>query len=513
MAKQNDFLRAAARCWQRAGYYDRAAERYARAEAWAEAGRCLSQAGRPVDAAGAYARAGEPIHEARQWLASQWPERARRPYRRALASGLGAAAEVEARLGLGEIDLASERAFVVAPEGGRSVDALRSLARLAAARGRPDLAARAWQQAIAWGAGSAGEVFEDWQGASPWNRSLGWRRPVVEAGGWPSRAFREVRLESVWEEKLGNMMYGNRGLAWSADGRRFAAAKIRGDLILGELTGREVRHQAVKVKAIAAAFVPESDSVLVGCRGGEVVRVNASGGVEDVEALKISTFTSGVTFSPRGDRLAVTGGPSSVAILRVWSRDSQGPREMLWEKSTQENATTNPSCAWSPDGRTLAWCPGPWSGETVANDLYLFSDAGTRCVSAAHENGVNGIAFSPGGRHLVTASLDRTLALRDARTGETVAPPWNCAQRPETAVFHPHAALMAAGGPEDLQSGYKRPSRLYLFRFSQGDPPHFEVIQENATETGVCSVAFSPGGEHLLMSTRDRLSLFRVHLA
>ena len=39
-----------------------------------------------------------------------------------------------------------------------------------------------------------------------------------------------------------------------------------------------------------------------------------------------------------------------------------------------------------------------------------------------------------------------------------------------------------------------------------------EVILEHAIETAVCSLAFSPDGEHLLMSTDEHLSLFSVHL-
>lgn len=307
------------------------------------------------------------------------------------------------------------------------------------------------------------------------------------------------------------MMYGNRALAWSADGRRFAAATDLGNLIMGDLTGGAVQYQAVEIEAISVAFVPQSDAVLVGCKDSRVVRVDASGAVEDVEPLRMPNEVWAVAFSPRGDRLAVMNGSRAGAILRVWSWDSNSPGEMLREEQTQEGVA-NPSCAWSPDGRTLAWCSGPWSEDTFSNDLYLFSDGGTQCVSAAHENGVGGISFSPDGRYLVTASLDRSLALRDARTGEAVAPLWSCAQRPEIAVFHPHAALLAAGGPADIGEVSTQPSRLYLLRLSQADPPHLEVIQKVVTETGVMSVAFSPDGEHLLMSTRERLSLFRVHL-
>jgi len=511
--KPDDVFRAAARCWERAGDFYRAAERYARANAWADSGRCWAQAGRFVDAANAYARAGEPISEARQWLASPRPERARGPYRQALEMGLSTAAKVEALLGLGEIELASEQAFAVAPENGRPVEALRSLARIAAARGRPDLAARAWSQAVAVSPESNREVFEGWERALPWNRSLGWGRPQAGVPGWPSRAFHDVRLEIVWEERLGSMMYGNRALAWSTDGSRFAAAEYEEGLVLGKLTGKGVRYQSVEMMgAISVAFIPESDSVLVGCNDGQVALVDASGSFENVDTLELSGSIYAITFSLRGDRVAVTAGSSSQAFLSIWAWDSQGPREILREEQTQEQDIMNPSCVWSPDGRTLAWCPGPWKEETVPNDVHLFSDTVSRCVSTVHKNGINGIAFSPDGLFLITASNDRTLALRDAQTGEVVTPPWNCAQRLETVCFHPHAALLAAGGTDDFYGGYQSPSRLYLFRFSQTASYPLKVIQKNATETAVCSLAFSPDGEHLLMSTDDRLTLFRVYL-
>jgi tetratricopeptide (TPR) repeat protein len=506
-----ELLRAAARCWERAGHFAHAAERYAQAGAWADAGRCWARAGRTVDAAGAYARAGEPIGEARQWLASPWPERARRPYRQALETGLAAPAEVEALLGLGEIERASERAFAAAPGNGRSVDALRSLARIAAARGRPDLAARAWERAIASNPAAARDAFAEWEQAAPWNRSLNWGRPQAGAPGWPSREFRDVRLELVWEEKLGEMMYGNRGLAWSADGRRFAAATYYGALVLGTLTDA-ARYQRVEMRAISVAFMPESESVLVGCEGGQVMRVDALGAQEELEALKMPNEVWEIAFSPRGDRVAIAGWTSPGSLLRIFAWESRHPRALVKEERAQQNKA-NPCCAWSPDGSTLAWCPGPWSEDTAPNDLYLLCDASKRCVASAHENGVNGVAFTPEGKHLVTASLDRTLVLRDPHTGQPVASPWTCMQRPAAVVIHPQVALIGGGGLWNLNGGEEPPSCLYLLRFSHADSLRLEVIQEKTTETAVASLAFSPDGEHLLMSTDKSLSLFRVHLS
>jgi len=505
----HSLFHAAARCWERAGHFDRAAERYARADAWADAGRCWAQAGRPVDAADSYARAGEPIDEARQWLASPWPERARRPYRQALEMGPSTAAEVEALLGLSEIETASERAFAVASENGHSVEVLRALARITAARGRPDLAARAWGQVIAWSPAAAREVFEDWERAAAWNRSLGWGRPQAGTHRWPNRAFRDVRLELVWEEKLGPMMYGNRGLAWSADGRRFAAAGFRGaKLILGDLTGHKAWH--IQIDANSVAFVPKSNSLLVGCMSGKVVRVDTSGAVEEIGTLRMPNQVWGVSFSPQGDRLAVSGWTSPGSLLRTVIWGDQIPQELRSEKKVHGYGA-HPTCAWSPDGRTLVWCPGLFGERTTYNNLYLYSDTGTRCITAAHKQVVNGIAFSPDSRHLATASDDRTLVLRSVDTGEIVAPPWSCHQKLRAVAFHPYAALIAVGGLlGDVDN--TQPSQIHLLRFPQVDSIYLKMTQGNLTKSAVMSLAFSPDGEHLLMSTEEHLSLFRVYL-
>src|SRR6185295_20132364 len=97
-------------------------------------------------------------------------------------------------------------------------------------RGRPDLAAHAWDQAIVSSPAAAGEVLRDWERAARWNRSLAWKRPAVGAAGWPSREFRDLRLELVWKEPVGTVRYGNRVLSWSADGHRFAAVSGGGVL-------------------------------------------------------------------------------------------------------------------------------------------------------------------------------------------------------------------------------------------------------------------------------------------
>ena len=194
--------------------------------------------------------------------------------------------------------------------------------------------------------------------------------------------------------------------------------------------------------------------------------------------------------------------------MRAWSWGSQGLERTLWDRKL-ENGTTNPVCVWSPDGRTLAWSPGTWDENRAAADVYLVSDQKTIHILGAHDNGIGSIAFSPGGSHLMTSAIDRSLALYDAKSGASLKVCWKASHRLETSVFHPLAGLIVTGGGSGVKSS-TQPGRFYIIRVLE--PLELRVIEEHVTDSAVMSVAFSPDGEHLLMGTYDRLSLFRVHL-
>ena len=489
-----DFLRAAARCWERAGLPERAAERWGAADDWAAAGRCWAQAGRPVEAAEAYAMAGDLVGEARQWLTSLWPERARSAYQQVLAGGAAGAAEVEALLGLGELEGALRRAFAL-PEGGERLEALRTLARLAASHGRFDVASPILPQYV----DGCTEAHEEQERFAPWNNSLRWKGLYGRslAPVWPKIAFRDVALVSMWVEGIESSWWGDRALDWSTDSTRFAVV-FSDRLGIGQVDGSGIVRLSQPEITICVKFVPGSFTVLTGDSLGHIRRVDQDGSAF-IEKIRTPYQVWSISFSPLGNRVAVSSYlGNSGARLRIHKWASGSPGEKL-EDVEECGSNCSPLCVWSPEGRGLAWSSGPYY-ET--NRLTILDNEGRHRALDAHESSITSLSFTLDGGLLISASRDQTVVIRDRQDGHPLSPP----ERFENSVYgssvHPQAALLAVG----------EGSCLHLLRLRIGDPPRLTRLSEHPMDENVRSLAFSPDGRHLLVMTRSHLHLFRVDL-
>jgi WD40 repeat protein len=63
-----------------------------------------------------------------------------------------------------------------------------------------------------------------------------------------------------------------------------------------------------------------------------------------------------------------------------------------------------------------------------------------------HASGVQGIAFSPDGKTVLTGGYDRTTRLWDAATGEPLGPPQTHAAEVRALAFHPDGKTVLTGG-------------------------------------------------------------------
>ena len=187
-----------------------------------------------------------------------------------------------------------------------------------------------------------------------------------------------------------------RGVAWSHDGTRIAAAGT--ELRIWDVQ-RGVSLVTVESSAGTVAWSPD-DSRIVAGGGMEVelqVRDAASGTVLD--SLGRTGPVSHIAWSPDGTRIAYTGhkGDRPYGALYVWDRTSQGRPDSLAESSWGLDAS------WSPDGRFLV--------STVDSVVWILDPADGKVLASltTERDFVGGflghVAWSPGGNQIAAAGI------------------------------------------------------------------------------------------------------------
>jgi len=317
--------------------------------------------------------------------------------------------------------------------------------------------------------------------------------------------------------------------SFSPDGRWILSGGADGSLkIWNAFTGEErMTVSSHKGAMLVTAFSPNGERVAAGGDDGWVRIWNVTEGKKVLECPHQEVVTS-LAFSPSGKWIASSGR----RYIRLWDAgDGSLVATVEPHASLSDSGTDRIACvAISPDGRTVA------TGGKAGSGIRLWEPASgaLKRTLRGHRGTVYSIVFSPDGKHLASASEDRTIRL------------WDVARGVEVRTIRGHSAgvvfiafdrsgkrLVSAGGYDctvriwDTETG----EALACLRGHEGpvvsaafSPDGKRVVSTGADSTvrvwdvpddclsvlfrghtrPVTSVDFSPDGERIVSASWDR---------
>jgi WD40 repeat protein len=294
------------------------------------------------------------------------------------------------------------------------------------------------------------------------------------------------------------------GVAWSPNGQILASSSWDGPIALWKLDESLLQtlngHQA---SIYTIKFSPDGKTIATASRDSTVKLWRRDGSL-------IRTFPKqtdkvfGVDFSPNGDTIATGGYDSTV---RLWRTDGT-----LLHTFTGHQGRVF-AVDFHPDGQSLAsagedrtvkvWridgtCKGEAFGpRTSAQNIDRLSECFAPTTLKGHTDHVNGVAFSPDGQLIASASVDGTVklwqwdnAIASGKPSYKLLHTLKSHRRQVAGVaFSPDGKTLASAGMD---------SRVRLWR-RDGK----EIRAFKGHKNGVFTVAFSPDGKLIASASFD----------
>jgi WD40 repeat protein/serine/threonine protein kinase len=278
----------------------------------------------------------------------------------------------------------------------------------------------------------------------------------------------------------------NLGLAFSSDGRLLAGPGPDNTVTVWNLaTGKQTALKGHSNQILCVAFRPLDGQLVSAGKDGMVKFWDAAAGREVGELKAHAGEIVGMTFRPDGQLLATIGADETVRLWEV----ATGAKRFEFRTIYREQARMLRRVSFSPDGRLFAW--GSEGNSVTVWDLVTDQK---KLSLEGHEDLVFGVAFSPTGDRLVSASWDLTAKVWDlAAGGRELFSVRGHSSAAWAVEFSPDGSLLAiAGGVAD--------PAVKLYDARTGLLVH--KLEGHATRVGC--VAFHPAGRRLASCSIDQ---------
>lgn len=300
-------------------------------------------------------------------------------------------------------------------------------------------------------------------------------------------------------------------IAFSPDARHLATVSIDGTARLWDVSTDQLLEmmESDSEEIISVAFSPDGNHLATTSLSG-TTRIRDIAADRDVQVLQGHDLydTSSVTFSPDG-RLIATG--HGVAIetssgfrlsgsARIWDVATGQQHKVLRKRTTDATSVT-----FSPDGHMIATGYGrtiPAATGFLFNGSAFLWDTATgqqHKVLDGHLGSVTGVAFSPDGRTIATASRDSTARLWDVASGRELMVLEGHTDDVSGIAFSPDRGVIAtASGPWDGTVRY--------WDVATGQPLSVPYWHRD----GITGIALHPDGRAIAAATGSWDGVVRV---